>query len=281
MKNLHKSHAKMVLPLLMAVLLTACEHNPGPIEDTGCIFLNNQCTQYFFNMTQNFPLNTKGSCGYAAACALLEYYDIYFDDTIVDSKYELRNEEDKSSPGLVKMEYAEVKDLDNYQYYKYLVQNQEKYLQAFLIVQVNEHWAKTLENGDKQYFFYHFNSDSPCTVGDGYLSHFSNGECEVQVFMNYYLQDLMGFDKDYIHVDCLEKEWWQSTRSVIIKKVKQGIPVFVSARKNKSGHRCIIYDYDEEENELYANLMQMDNLRHVKVSLFSDELEYPLVISTK
>lgn len=281
MKKVFNSNiVKLFIPLLLALLLTACEQNPEPLEDTDYLFLHNQCTEYFFNLTENYPLNSKGSCGYVAACSLLEYYDIYYDDTIVDSKYELRDPLDTTSPGLRKMDYAQVKDLDNYQYYKYLRENQDNYLQAFLIYQINELYAEPVDEETTKYYFYHFNSDYPCTVGeDHWTSNFRDADCEIEIFMNNYLHKFMSFDKEYIHVDRLTAgNSSKSARSLVIEKVKQGIPVSVSIKQKKSGHRCIAYDYDEEEDELYVNTLTMENFRHVKLSLLGSTVRNPLVV---
>lgn len=44
---------------------------------------------YFDNLTYNFGVNYKGSCGYVAMAMLLSYYDTYISDDIVDEQYDI------------------------------------------------------------------------------------------------------------------------------------------------------------------------------------------------
>lgn len=51
----------------------------------------------------------------------------------------------------------------------------------------------------------------------------------------------MHFDKKYIHVDRLTAgNSSKSARSLVIEKVKQGIPVSVSIKQKKSGHEKVL-----------------------------------------
>ena len=50
---------------------------------------DNFLVSYYDNLTYNFGVNYKNSCGYIAAAMLLSYYDTYWDDTIIPEQYDI------------------------------------------------------------------------------------------------------------------------------------------------------------------------------------------------
>lgn len=43
---------------------------------------------YFSNLSNHFPMNKKGSCGFVAIAQILSYFDTFYDDTIIPEQYE-------------------------------------------------------------------------------------------------------------------------------------------------------------------------------------------------
>lgn len=266
---------KIIFPALFVFLLCSCNHEPKIdwSENKDRIFLKNPCTDYFFNLTENFPTNSKGSCGYVAGCSLFAYYDLIFDDNLVEEKYQLRN---KKSFGLKHVNLYDVENLSNVEYYAFLKANQDEYLMAKLIVSSNERFLT--DTGES--FLYAANSNKPMELYDGSNSRFIDSDCEVQVIMNYYLHELMGFSSDYISAKQLP-----TNRDLIIQKIQEGIPVLAAVKNGYgTGHICIIYDYDEIEDELYAHLLMQPEYnesrmyKHVKLSSFYKTMKYPVYI---
>ena len=46
---------------------------------------------YFDNLTQNFGMNYKGSCGYVAIGMMLSYYDTLLSDDIIPERYDVNS----------------------------------------------------------------------------------------------------------------------------------------------------------------------------------------------
>lgn len=269
---------KIIFILSICAVFISCSHEPAEevdwSENNDRVFLENDCTDYFFHLTENYPSNSKGSCGYVAACALFAYYDLFFDENIVEEKYELR---DVESFGLKHIELSDVENLDNYEYYDFLKTNQDKYLVAKLIVSANERFLDS--SGDT--ILYRFKNKNPMMLFYGSQSRFSTCSSETQFIMNYYLHELRGFSKDYITVNKITTK-----RDVIIEKIKMGIPVVISVLKSSkgSGHTCIVYDYDEVEDEIYGHLLMMPEFNdsriynHIKITTFYKYIREPLVL---
>lgn len=269
---------RFIFPILFVFLIFSCNHEPEIdwSENNDRVFLENTCTDYFFNLTENFPTNSKGSCGYVAACSLFAYYDLNFDENLVEEKYQLRN---KKSFGLKHINLSDVEALNNVEYYDFLKTNQDEYLMAKLIVSSNERFLTDSGNT----ILYAANSKSPMELYDGSESRFIDSDCEVQVVMNYYLHELMGFQSDYICAKQLPLN-----RDLIIQKIQEGVPVLAAVKNGRgTGHICIIYDYDEIEDELYAHLLMQPEYNesrlynHIKLSSFYKKMKYPVYIEIK
>lgn len=201
---------------------------------------------------------------------------MYYDETIVEEKYELR---DTKSFGLKHINLSDVESLNNKEYYQYLTDHQDEYLMAKLIVSSNEN---LLSKKTGKPILYNFNSSSPTLV---YIA-------DLHVIMNYYLKDLRNIDPEYISAEKISNNN-DKMRNDIICKVKEGEPVLASVKKrrkgigNWEGHICIIYDYDAVEDELYTHLLMQPEYNesriynHVKLSSFYERIEYPICLEIK
>ncbi|MCR5091607.1 MAG: hypothetical protein K6B51_02790, partial [Bacilli bacterium] len=64
-------------------------------------------SDYFANLTERFPTNNSGNCGYTAAAMLLSYYDTYWNLNIIPDQFNdltpshvHRDDNHYSSPGV-------------------------------------------------------------------------------------------------------------------------------------------------------------------------------------
>lgn len=195
---------------------------------------------YFSNLNNNFPYNIKGSCSYVSVSMLLSFYDTYWNDNFIPDKYESTSEvvENKvlnltDSPG-VKNE----KDInilkDNYSNTEVLsmaIDYHDTILQMDL-----------LSLGIIKYDIYDSSSIYSCAT---LLS------TMVDITYDYFLKStsLTNNDINIIYDSSNSNQM----RNTIVNKVKQGIPVVVSASNYKGTHAFIVYDYDEQNDELYGH----------------------------
>ena len=97
---------------------------------------NSYMSQYFYDLSQNFPRNYYGTCGYVAISMLLSYYDNYLDGNIIPSNYEAISQNatsmirgTKNSPGVT---YNNDPKANPVEYYTYMYGKSSTYIQARL-----------------------------------------------------------------------------------------------------------------------------------------------------
>lgn len=225
------------------------------------VFLKNSCTDYFYNLGDRFPANLIGSCGYTSVSTLLMYYDYSFDDSLIDERYEDRSEKPY---GLNRIDRQDVSGYEATQYYDYLVDHTDDYFQAYLIVEAN-----------KKFSLFDPHSASPFALNYGSMSRLSDYYEEAHAVLDYYIHDLRGYSEEQYSVRRIK----ENIRDTVIDKVKEGVPVLMSvSRKGKEHHLLICYDYDEDEDELYANALWTDNCNHLKLSSLYDTMTAPIYI---
>ena len=92
---------------------------------------------YFGSLTTNFGNNqTHATCGYVALAMLLRYYDIYVNDSIVSSGYEVAGSNGSSAGTLFEPNLANLPhDPDNVPaYYNFLRNYKNSSLHAYLVL---------------------------------------------------------------------------------------------------------------------------------------------------
>lgn len=235
--------------------ILGCKQNGT--ENVEQKFLDNECVDYFYDLTNDYPTNFFGSCGYAATAAALRYYDYMYDDTIVDSKYE-------QNQGLKHAAKNDIIDLNADTYYDFLKQTTEDYLQSYLIVEANEKFG-----------IYNSEAYFPAEVKGGFYCRIGGYYAEVQAVLDYYLYILKNFSTSSITTIRLTSD----VRNQLIEHIKAGNPAIVSCRdKNESGHVFIVYDYDEENDEIYGNSLTMENYNHMKISSAYETFDYVIIL---
>lgn len=216
---------------------------------------NNYASLYFSNLNTNFGYNKMGSCTFVAADMLLSFYDTYWDDDVIDEKYEQNVflEENttifdcENSPGTInEYNFNSKFKSENFtvdEYWDYIVENKDKIFHSYLIYlgQITTFSYKEGNDGKLEGVFlytlkhileYFFGSFDPFTL-------------------------VKKFNINYLKSDPNEM------REKIIENVKQGIPVIVDVYTKdwNSGHSFIAYDYDESNDEIicHAGWLNVDN----------------------
>ena len=107
--------------------------------DGGTDGPSNETILYFKNLYTYSPVNSHGSCGYVSFIQYLSYYDTFWNDSIIPTKYE-RNQGNVASlslaravsPGVVRQSYP------NDNLYDYIQNNKATDFQMYLMSVVNE-----------------------------------------------------------------------------------------------------------------------------------------------
>jgi len=209
------------------------------ISNEESIFLKDfYATTYFKNLNTNFGYNEKGTCGYVATGMLLSFWDTYWDDNVIEDRYDINGELESDSfdytidsPG-IEMEPKEIYDVSDEEYRSNIFKYSDKYFQFLLI-----------SMGDNLY---------------GTSSHkYSMNYLKYEKLFNYYIYDYRGYtDKE---VEIIKTN--ENVRERTIELIKQGIPVKLSV----GGHAVIAYDYDEKTDKIYCHFGWGTNSTHVTI----------------
>lgn len=215
---------------------------------------------YFDNLTNNFGMNCKGSCGYVAIDMLLSYYDTYLNDNIVSEDYDVNSVgfetdmvERHNSPGSMKetslnpslegsgMTLSEYWDsVSNEDYYNRLMQLNDKSLHAKL-VEVG-HGIDAQENHKENYEFT-TNFEDRKKV----LSLYLLMECRYQEDLDYSFEEIEKGKYDATSSDV--RKW-------VINEIKNGYPVMLSiaSKDGKKNHVVVAYHYDDSTDKIYCHM---------------------------
>ena len=212
---------------------------------------------YFANLKGDFGANTKGSCSYVAADMLLSFFDSYWCDDFLPEKFDgpcryvdqtVLNAD--RSPGSKKENDfgLETTNLTNAEYLALIEEHKDEVLHLCLA-----------SIGVEKYGTYDMSSDLP-------LGTWLRTLCYVILD---YLDDFTDLSREDVDVGFANRDA-SKMRDTIIEKVTSGIPVIVDAVNDKgAAHSFIVYDYDEQNDELYANAgWYNSSYYHVAVSDF-------------
>lgn len=235
---------------------------------------------YFSNLDANFPSNIDGSCGYTAISMLLQYYDIYWNDSIIDENYQSTDvpniTETYSSPG--------VKDIP-VPLSDFLIE-EEKYNHDLPT------WDFSLWREQRVNDYINANIESGSFLGKLYETSRAAGNLQLHDKTGYFLtgpgvnfgivkSTLEEYLKDskVLEVNTKDRKSGayssEEIREDIISYLKNGEPVIVGGdvrRQNSEdetfGHVCIAYAYDEKENVIYGNLGWGQDYTYVNLDEF-------------
>ncbi|MBP5092049.1 MAG: hypothetical protein J6328_05795 [Bacilli bacterium] len=203
---------------------------------------------YFSNLKMNYGNNVHNSCGFVATGILLSFWDTYWDDNVVEERYEshtilLGNHIalDAESPGATREDESTYKGVTLAQYYRNITTYKNDFLHYLLL-----DMGKTLFNfpaypAPSKYSMRH---ESYALLFEEYLYEYrgyTNEEVSIEEYPN-----------PYVPSETYDPE---SVRSKAIEYVKDGIPVLLSVTRDSddAGHAVVAYDYDEDGDELYCH----------------------------
>lgn len=191
---------------------------------------------YFSKLTNNYGWNTKDSCGYIAMGMLLSFWDTYWDDNIIEEKYEVAVKLDDEhvqsaveSPGI------------------------KREPDAIAMVSDSEYHANVLNsNYQNEYFQFKLMSFGNISVGNYLMWH--NDYIDV---LNDYIYDYRGYDESEVEIFGTTN----NVRDTAILFIKLGIPVKLGIE----GHAVVAYDYNEKKDQIYCHFGWGSDLTHVTI----------------
>lgn len=202
-------------------------------------FINNYASIYFNNLHYNIGYNVKGSCGHVAIGMYLSYLDSYLDDDIIPENYDfvtmLENNipnENTESPGIYSEDYpVAYMSITNTQYLTNIYQYYPYYFHLNLIKMALDN---NISNYDSE-------SINPAAITNS----------QAKALVHYYLRNYRGYSSS----DYTLNSTVLNVRNFVINKVSNGIPVvtMISSSTLNKAHFVVIYDYDTNNDELYAN----------------------------
>ena len=212
----------------------------------------NYMCSYFDNLTYNFGLNYKGSCGYVAMAMLLSYYDTFLSDSIVPEQYDVNSiglesnmAQRKNSPGVLRDIIQDPSDSSNKKYA--LNMNAINYY-SHISGLSNVSLHSKLINISGVLGYYDFSDNKyPCGTD------FSIRED----VLNYYLSDFLSFDNLYTF-NKIDNSYLphlsDDVRDFTINEIENGNPVLLSISSNSKGrHVVVAYDYNPNNDKIYCH----------------------------
>ena len=209
-------------------------------------FLNTYASYYFLKLEDSIPDNFSGSCSYVAATMLLSFYDTYWDGNIVDDQYEIKTQFNSnlsltSSPSTKTHSESYIKNAAQVKFPDKNTFTDADYYEVLKDLFETDLQRKLINIAVEEYI-------------DGIFEYFSLFPHEVYLLLRHYLYNEIGFSSSEVSVE-LVVPGITNIKEYAIAKVKQGIPVFVSAMSSlNEAHSFIIYDYDETNDELYCHM---------------------------
>lgn len=234
---------------------------------------------YFANLADNIGINNHGTCGYVASAAILSYFDTYWDDNVIETKFEKKEElitdyrnhlKEKyyNSPGIIHEPWEEgslkltapfdlpqyLKNIEEYknQYFMFLLESQQYALKLRIPCVEDFSWDSFTDDQFRGDF--NMTADGPAKLLNWYLHEYrgyTTNQVEVTTsYTDLNLNNVLDFND-------------QKYRQIAIENIKQGKPVILAlydysrSEAQIYGHYVVAYDYDAKTNRIFFNnLMQ-------------------------
>lgn len=208
------------------------------------LFIDDYAGTYFSNLRNNFGNNSHGTCSYTAVGMLLSFYDSYWDDDFIAEEYDCVSDFtsttpisqdfefvpfDADSPGIIYETSETVSGMNIEEYKNFVIENKNIYFQSKLIdLSKNCLGIEKFENSSNPYGM---------TMS------------EIKIFTNYYLQDYRQMPVSSVETEVRNN----NLNNYVLSKVKQGIPVLITAKSDTlGGHAMIAYDCNEN-GDIYVH----------------------------
>ena len=202
---------------------------------------------YFNNLTHNYGSNEHNSCGYIATGMLLSFWDTYWDDNIVEERYETHTVLSSNhitleveSPGATREDEATYINTSASEYHDNITTYKNDYLH-YLLLDIGKNYS--------------LNSEGNYLV---------NGET-IKELSQHYIYDYRGYARETVDVELFASRDSNSVKQKAIQYVKQGIPVALCVHPDsygQIGHVVVAYDYYEPTDRLYCHFGWGTNQTH-------------------
>ncbi|MCR5333236.1 MAG: C10 family peptidase [Bacilli bacterium] len=216
------------------------------LENNDTLYLTNRfSTHYFYKLDTNIGKNAKGSCGYVAVGMLLSYWDTYWDDSIIEERFD-KVESTNDNSSIIDLEQTDSPGITQEPSNIWLNVSDAAYAQNVIDYAETYFQFKLMKIGRNYY------THDLYDYGMGYSKYIS--------LFNGYLYDYMGFYYSDVEVEYTNS----NVRNATIQYIQSGIPVKLSiANNNGDGHAVVAYDYDEDDDKIYCNFGWGANSTHV------------------
>ena len=211
---------------------------------------NTYASYYFSNLRDNFGNNAFGSCGYVSIGMLLSFYDVYWDDSIIENSYDVVSNysidrqpladfylvpTNAESPGIKFEPSSLFSNATVEEYLSIATENKDTYFQFELF------------DLSKQYFGI-INFDE----ANGNLG--LSGE-DIYELVDYYIHDYKNNSDSEVVVNLYDINNAPQMKSNVVNNIKEGNPVIIVVRQpnTSKAHSVIAYDYDSSNQEIYVH----------------------------
>ena len=234
---------------------------------------------YYDNLTYNFGVNYKQSCGYIAIAMLLSYYDTYLIDSIIPEQYDVcsigteTNMIDRAnSPGVMRDFVENVNDIDDallrsmsaIEYYSIMSSISDRSLHA-----------KLLTLGAARGYYDFSNDLAPALITFEEL---------LQTLIDYLsnvalIEENMYEIYSINRVDCYnsadEKAASNEVKEFTVEHIQAGRPVvLVIYTPGEGSHAVIAYDYIESVNSVQCHMGYGANQTNIPIEARSKEVYF-------
>lgn len=218
------------------------------VDEQDDVFLNNYATLYYSRLTNNFPINSHGTCSYVSISLLLSFFDSYWDDAFVSNTFQQNSFFDDTanyyqkvdmqpfdieSPGVISENNNEVQNLSLYDYQSFVLSNYNTYFQSFLI--------KTSYDLFDRYCFE--NNANPYGMTLYEQTH----------LLSYYLTYKITPSNGAAYVTSCINNIYNDIENFIVSRLVNGIPVLINTNTNVGPHTVVAYDYDSINQTIYVH----------------------------
>lgn len=251
--SVDKSNYDVVTEQYLSMMMdeTMSESN---VYSSNITTYDNFLSSYYDNLTCNFGMNYKNSCGYVGIGMLLSYYDTYLNDSIIPENYDVTCNgtgydmtSRRNSPGTFREVIYNPNTSAHDSTYILGMSALNYYAQMQSIQNISLHSKLITIGGELGYYDF----EDPATPA-GTLCMMRRS------ILVEYLTHVAGITSFDYEIEVINhetnKELSPLVRQFTIEKLKQGQPVLLALHKaHVGGHVVIAYEYDEDNDKIYAN----------------------------
>ena len=208
----------------------------------------NSMKEFFMSLNENIGFNAYGSCGIVGIAMLLSYYDSFWDDTIIQERYDQKEQlsylstriVSEQSPGITGDKELFLNDYNEkislygrYMFSNYrdlIEQNCLKYFHFYLLdIALNSSYINV------------YHSNNSFTLGMNYNQVY-------QLIKDYLVWSDLGVSIESNY------DRRMTAKSHAIEMIRSGTPVLMGiSDEYGNGHIVVAYDYNEEQDIIYFN----------------------------